>query len=308
MGLDVRIFASELAVLIDEMAAHPMEETGGDLIGLWSHGDTPTIFLATRPGANAIHESMYFQQDAVAHRATERLAWIQHGMQCVGMWHSHHRLELHDLSRGDLARTMRYARRYRRQRFVDVLGYVISDNWHVKPYVYRDAAVGRTARTRLVVLPGESPLRAALRDASPPELTTSLVPAPPGPVRPWTATIGEPLSPHAAETEGAMDEVIPTGPPPDPGAGPWRAIDAVEKLVDDQVPERIRETMELDLVDGGLVLRLNSGNRRLVFGLSFDGTLGVHGWEIVGPRPITAAGGGEPHMRMADAVRQLMEG
>jgi len=280
----VRIFASELRVLIDELHRHPHVETGGDLYGLWSHGDTPTIFLATRPGAGAVRERMSFQQDVHSHRAVEGELWKGFGVQCVGMWHSHHRLGLNVLSAGDLARTMRYARRSKRDRFVDVLGFVQEAEWALRPFLYRDAAIGRTRPTLFDVLAGVSPIRAALRDATGP-----FVDAPVGPPVPYALVEGEAQSVHIAPTEGASDpRPQDFTPAPAGGRGPWRTVDRVERLVGQVVPERMLGGLELDLLDDNtLALRLSHRDDRSLVALFESGDeLALRAWEVVGPRPV----------------------
>ena len=279
----VRIYASELAVLVDEMHQHRTVETGGDLFGLWSHGDVPTVFLASRPGDGAVRQRLSFQQDVVSHRATEQAVWEQFGVQCVGMWHSHHSIGLEVLSRGDLGRTMRYARRSNRARFVDLLGFQ-RDHWHVRPFVYQDAGLGRTRATRLEVLPGVSPLRAAL-DGS----IAALRGAPAGPSLRLTAVSSEPQSPLLAPEEGTGDiDPASLKPLTGRGRGPWRAVNAVERVIADVVPERLREQLQLDVVDDStLALRLSKGQgRTLVAMFSFDGTLTLGAWQIVGASPV----------------------
>lgn len=279
----VRVYASELNVLVDEMHRHRTVETGGDLFGLWSHGDVPTIFLASRPGHAAIRQRLSFQQDVASHRATEQAVWERFGVQCVGMWHSHHSIGLEVLSRGDLGRTMRYARRSNRTRFVDLLGFQ-RDHWHVRPFVYRDAGLGRTRATRLEVLPGVSPLRAAL-DGS----VAALRGAPLGPPLRLSPLPSEPQSPLLAPQEGKGDiDPASLKPLTGRGRGPWRAINAVEQVIADVVPERLREQLQLDVVDDStLALRLTKGHGRTLVALfSFDGTLTLGAWQVVGASPV----------------------
>ena len=37
-------------------------ETGGELFGLWTHGQRPFILLVTGPGHDAVHQPAYFSQ------------------------------------------------------------------------------------------------------------------------------------------------------------------------------------------------------------------------------------------------------
>lgn len=301
----VRIYASELNVLLDEMHSHPMIETGGDLFGLWSHGDMPTIFLASRPGPAAVRETMTFQQDVRSHRRVEKGLWERFGVQCVGMWHSHHRLGMDILSRGDLGRTMRYARRSHRERFVDLLGFY-EDIWCVRPFLYRDAAIGRTRATKLEVLPGVSPLRLAL-DSSDEALAGAVF----GPPVPHLLLPSEPQTPRRAPKEGETDvDPASLAPAEGKGRGPWRAVDAVERLVGSIVPAPLMEGLELSVLDDHqLALQVpHRSGRTLVALLDFDGGLRVSAWEVVGDRPVVGAPSGDVAATLKSAVSALEHG
>lgn len=164
----LRIYQSELDAIVSEICRFPRTETGGDLFGLWSHGDAPTVFLSSVPGPEAIRQSHHFQQDPATHVALERLVWNQYGLQCVGLWHSHHRLGLEHLSRGDILRTVRYSRRYKRHRFSEILGFFEKDGRvGLRPTVYDNAATARTTPSIIQILPGTSPIRKALAQGPP---------------------------------------------------------------------------------------------------------------------------------------------
>lgn len=174
--LYVRIFESELACLVHETSIHPGIETGGSLYGLWTDAGNATVMLASRPGPRAIRQSTQFEQDSEAHQAVERVLAERFGVQAVGLWHSHHRLGLHELSGGDVGRTMGFARRHGRRRFCDLLSFIDEPHRYagtprsevtVKPYIYADAGQGVRAPTEFILLPGTSPVRAALRADSP---------------------------------------------------------------------------------------------------------------------------------------------
>lgn len=192
-GSVVRIYESEMSCLVHETASHPDIETGGSLFGLWTDGGNPTILLASRPGPRAVRQVTTFEQDVETHRLIERLLVDNFGAQSVGLWHSHHHLGLHELSGGDIRRTMTFARRARRTRFCDLLSYFSDGSRRssraevtVKPYVYVDAGEGRRAPASIVVLPGMSPIRAALATQSvPAQLAAELHIAIPLPPEDW---------------------------------------------------------------------------------------------------------------------------
>jgi hypothetical protein len=179
----LRIFESEVDQIVDTVADSPDCETGGELIGLWSHADMPTVMLAGvtvmlagTPAPKSVRTTTSFEQDPESHMELERLVWQDYGLQVVGLWHSHHQLTLHQLSGGDIRRTQGYSVRHQRPRYSEILTYLVQGERTsrrgegslgldvvLRPYVYADAASGRALPTRIVTLPGESPLRAALR-------------------------------------------------------------------------------------------------------------------------------------------------
>ncbi|SDD74882.1 hypothetical protein [Glycomyces harbinensis] len=181
----IRIYGSEIDCIADETADHPEIETGGSLFGLWSDRGNPTIHLATRPGPNAERHVTLFAQDPEFHWQIEQLVLHHFGVQAVGLWHSHHRLGLPELSGGDLRRTREFSRRTERVKFTDILTYFDTrrppeqeQEVCLKPHVYADASAGRQLPARFEVIPGVSPLRAALHRIVPRAYRSALDRAP----------------------------------------------------------------------------------------------------------------------------------
>jgi hypothetical protein len=177
----IRIFESELDQILERVVGSPTTETGGELIGLWSHADSPTVMLAGvtvvlagGPSAKSRGSSTNFEQDPETHMGLERLMWEQFGFQVVGMWHSHHQLSLHELSAGDIRRTMTYSSRHSRPRYSEILAFILRGEptegpgirVGLRPHVYENAGTGLAVHTTMEVLPGESPLRQALTGRS----------------------------------------------------------------------------------------------------------------------------------------------
>jgi hypothetical protein len=166
----VRIYRSEIDCIVNETAAHPDIETGGSIYGLWTDKGNATIVLAIGPGPAAKRSTTQFEQDLRTHQGVARTLLDTFGVQALGLWHSHHGLGLHELSGGDVRRTVRFAQRADQTKFCDLLTYFTRTLWHgerssdvtVKPYVYVDAKTGRRAPTCFEVLPGVSPIRQAL--------------------------------------------------------------------------------------------------------------------------------------------------
>jgi hypothetical protein len=298
----LRVFASELSVLVDEALAWPSTETGGELFGLWSHGDSPTVFLASRPGAGAEHAVTRFQQALDVHMALERLAWDRFGLQVVGIWHSHHQLRLNHLSEGDIARTMSYASNAGRRRFCEVLAWHGGGRVGLRPWVYTDAPRGAAAPSRIEVIPGESPIRAALR-ALPDALKAPL---------------------QAARGSGAFDLLTSSGLSPRVQAPPPPSepeLDRLAEVIPKVIPALLQEHVELVLPrDGAAVMRVDGPRgRRLRVWFDTRPALAVRRWEVVDAslRPgelratpasdtLSVAAGADVHRAVAAGVRALL--
>jgi hypothetical protein len=117
----IYIFQSELKAIAKEASKYNNKETGGDLYGLWSHGNRPIIFLATGPGPNARGEYAEFQQDHTYIMQCEEYLYKKFGIQYLGDWHSHHNMNLPRPSTGDVDRIRRYASKTGRDRLVEII-------------------------------------------------------------------------------------------------------------------------------------------------------------------------------------------
>jgi hypothetical protein len=167
---DIAIFESEQALLRELVSASPDIETGGELLGLWSHKGSPTVMLVTGPSRSSSRSVTSFTQPPKVHMEIESFAWHTFGLQVLGIWHSHHKLGLHELSSGDRARTRHYASKHGRKSYAEILGYIDPHTERVgfRPYVYSDASRLNEVGTQLRTLPGISPVRSSLQLAHPP--------------------------------------------------------------------------------------------------------------------------------------------
>ncbi|WP_406440443.1 hypothetical protein OHB00_33820 [Streptomyces sp. NBC_00631] len=171
----VRIYESELDVIFDETQSHSDIETGGSLFGLFSHGGDPTVQLATRPTERAVRNLHSLELDPQVTFEMETLLWERFGTQCVGMWHSHHSIGLYEPSSGDRERTRRYGLKFQRPQYVEVIANLTGEGRTkvlrkpapkvlLTPFFYLDSRILSRSNTEFQVLPGESPLRQALKD------------------------------------------------------------------------------------------------------------------------------------------------
>lgn len=171
LSAEARIYSGELALLYQLLAESPDVETGGELLGLWSHQGSPTIMLVTGPDVNATRTETHFLQPPDVHMMIERHMWDSFGLQVLGIWHSHHRLGLYELSNGDRLRTQRYATNHGRLHYIELLGFLDDSPGgrpQIRPYLYSDAPQLQELPVTVLELPGRSPIREALTHHPPP--------------------------------------------------------------------------------------------------------------------------------------------
>ncbi|MER7362447.1 hypothetical protein [Nonomuraea wenchangensis] len=176
----IRIYESELETICDETFEHQDIETGGGLYGLFSHGGSATVFLATRPAGQVVRSEATLELDPEVARAMENGMWTTFGLQSLGMWHSHHWIGLFEPSSGDLSRARGLAAKAERLRHVEILANFVNGEgaaapqrprlpWRrdhsgdavvrLTPFFYPDVARSERAAASFAVIPGESPIR-----------------------------------------------------------------------------------------------------------------------------------------------------
>ncbi|GAA0937525.1 hypothetical protein [Actinocorallia libanotica] len=187
----IRIFESELETICDETHGFPDIETGGGLFGLFSHGASPVVMLATRPPDGTLRRAASMSLEPGASTLLERGLWHAFGIQSLGIWHSHHWIGLYEPSGGDLDRTRRYAEGHKRPKYTEILANFEGRRptgrggkqpreapaVRLTPFHYTDATVPVRAGAEFEVIPGDSPIRAALTAFDvPPACAPMLVP------------------------------------------------------------------------------------------------------------------------------------
>ncbi|MCX6062805.1 MAG: hypothetical protein NTV26_01220 [Caldiserica bacterium] len=158
------IYDGELEIMARFVADYPGIETGGDLFGFWTHTGSPMIEYVLGPGDHADHNDTAFYQESPFLKSAGGILRDLHGLQHVGTWHSHHRLGLTEPSRGD-SNTM--------QRALDKNGFNAwllticnfadkSDGVEMRAYLYHAHGGGERQQSTWLILPGASPVRAAI--------------------------------------------------------------------------------------------------------------------------------------------------
>jgi hypothetical protein len=95
-------------------------------------------------------------------------------IEFLGLWHSHHQLALHELSSGDMRRTVNYCARADLNKYTEILTFFSTaetKSWYgdkrhlvvnLRPYVYSEARHGVTVSASFKTLRGVSPIRQCL--------------------------------------------------------------------------------------------------------------------------------------------------
>jgi hypothetical protein len=212
------IYEGELEIMARFVTDYPSIETGGDLFGFWTHTGSPMIEYVLGPGETAEHHDTAFYQESPFLKSAGGILRDLHGLQHVGTWHSHHRLGLAVPSTGDSS-TM--------QRALDKNGFNSwllticnfaekSDRVEMRGYLYRAHGGGERRQLTWLILPGSSPMRAAVEavrgfPSSKPRTPTSTYEAIPSTTfavvaaAPQTASPTFPNSSFMSTTEGRAE-------------------------------------------------------------------------------------------------------
>ena len=91
-----------LSKLIGFTLEYPDLETGGELYGIFDEKGNPIVSYISGPGPNALHQYAAFKQDMDFYRQERDFNHSEKRLSLIGMWHSHHKIPLHEPSSGDI--------------------------------------------------------------------------------------------------------------------------------------------------------------------------------------------------------------
>lgn len=106
----VIIYESEMDFIARCVMDFPKLETGGDFFGLWTKEGNPVIQFVSGPGEKVERNPTHFNQDIEYLKQCGQLLNNRFGLEHIGAWHSHHKMNLSEPSPGDV-QTMRNALR-----------------------------------------------------------------------------------------------------------------------------------------------------------------------------------------------------
>ncbi len=102
------IYQSELDFITKCVLDYPNLETGGDFFGSMTRSGNPIVEFVIGPGKQTNRSQVSFYQDIEYLKSYGTLLNNKFGLQHIGAWHSHHQMNLHRPSSGDI-NTMRNA-------------------------------------------------------------------------------------------------------------------------------------------------------------------------------------------------------
>jgi hypothetical protein len=196
-GEHALIYEGELEMMARFVCDYPDIETGGDLFGFWTHSGSPVIEYVLGPGVGAQHEHAAFYQESPYLLAAGNRLHELHGLQHIGTWHSHHRLKLFQPSHGDSVTMQRALESHGFHSWLLTICTFAEDADTVEMHGYLYRAGGRETHQQItwLLLPGSSPIRAALEATSDvpfvaPRTETAAFEAVPGSSFAASATVG----------------------------------------------------------------------------------------------------------------------
>lgn len=153
------IYQSELDYISRCVLDYPNIETGGDLFGFWTYSGFPVIQYAIGPGANANHQSTFFNQDANYLLELGNKLRETHGLQHIGEWHSHHQLGLAEPSGHDISTVCKAISQYNLSNFFLVITNIREQSSSINGFMFNKEKGRDFDYAGWVILEGKSPIR-----------------------------------------------------------------------------------------------------------------------------------------------------
>ena len=157
------IYRSELDFIARCVMDYSDIETGGDIFGFWTHSGYPSIQYIIGPGPNSNRHATAFYQDKKYLIEMGRLLREKYGLQHIGEWHSHHRLNLAEPSGGDKSTVRRAIETYGLNYFFLTICNIQPKEVNINGFHF-SAHKNDYDRAEWVILDGESPMRREFDD------------------------------------------------------------------------------------------------------------------------------------------------
>lgn len=157
----IYVFKEEYLAMMAEARKYPNRETGGDLFGSFTHGNMPIVWLTTGPGPKAKGSSVEFEQDPKFRTEWQNFLSANYGIQYIGSWHSHHKLNLSRPSGGDMKAAQDYLRRHKRSFTIEVIANHEDGETILRPYFY-SVFINQWVLADFKVMEQENPIRSQI--------------------------------------------------------------------------------------------------------------------------------------------------
>jgi hypothetical protein len=151
------IYQNNLDLISMYTLDYPNVETGGELFGFWTHTGFPVVQVVTGPGEKVDRSSVFFRQDAKYMIEVHRYVNNRHGMQHLGSWHSHHKMDLARPSNYDI-KTVQQAMKFHKlgKLFISITN-IRNDQTEINGFLFAEGISSDYIKTPWMVMKGKNP-------------------------------------------------------------------------------------------------------------------------------------------------------
>ena len=146
------IFKEDLEYISRCMLDYPDIETGGDFFGFWNNLGLPVIQYVTGKGQNSNQQGAFFQQDVEYLLKVGNAAYQSFGLQHIGSWHSHHKLDLAKPSGHDAQTMVNAINKNGLSQFFMILGNIQNDCTAINGFLFDKENQHNYSETRWNIL------------------------------------------------------------------------------------------------------------------------------------------------------------
>jgi hypothetical protein len=162
--MQAQIYRGELEFIGDCVSRYPDIETGGDFFGFWSKTGEPVIQYVLGPGEQTSRSGASFFQDIPYLRQCGAALHESFGLEHIGAWHSHHRLQLYTPSGGDVNTMHNALSGESLTRFLIGICNIEDNVVSMGCFLFDRHNPSDYSTCDIVTLPGTSPIRDKLRE------------------------------------------------------------------------------------------------------------------------------------------------
>lgn len=151
------IYQNNLDLISRYTLDYPNIETGGELFGFWTHTGFPVVQVVTGPGEKVERSPVFFRQDAEYMVKVHRFVNSRHGMQHLGSWHSHHKMDLARPSGYDVQTVQKTMQSLNLGKLFIAITNIRSDQTEINGFLFVKDIPSEYINTPWIVMEGENP-------------------------------------------------------------------------------------------------------------------------------------------------------